>query len=72
MTVKLSILKTHMADGQWVHAGSVLDIASVRAGELVRNGLAVPASEAPEPDASEAPAPPNKKKPHPDNKAAGG
>lgn len=72
MTVKLSILKTHMADGQWVHAGSVLDIASVRAGELVRNGLAEPASEAPEPDAKEAPAPSDKKRPDPDNKAAGG
>ena len=72
MTVKLSILKTHMTDGQWAHAGSVLDIASVRAGELVRNGLAEPASEAPEPDAKEAPAPSNKKKPGPDNKAAGG
>ena len=72
MTVKLSILKTHMASGQWVHAGSVLDVDAARAGELVRNGLAVPASEAPEPGAKEAPAPSNKKKPDPDNKAAGG
>ena len=68
-TVKLNILKTHIADGQWVHAGDTAQANEARAHELVRNGLAEPASKAPEPDAKEAPAPSNKKKPDPDNKA---
>lgn len=65
MTVKLSILKTHMAAGQWVHAGEVLDIAAVRASELVRNGLAEPV-----PEAKAAPEPANKKRQTPENKSA--
>lgn len=69
-TVKLNILKTHIADGQWVHAGDTAQANEARAHELVRNGLAELAGDAPEPEAKAAPAQPNKKKPDPENKAA--
>lgn len=69
-TLNLTILKTHLAAGQWVHAGDSVEVEESRANELVRNGLAALAGDAPEPEAKAAPAPSNKKKPEPENKAA--
>lgn len=38
--MKIDILKTHQASGEWVHAGIVIDVDEDRAKELIRNGLA--------------------------------
>lgn len=77
-TLRLNILKTHLASGQWVHAGTQADVEESRANELVRLGLAEPAdakaegTPAPRPTASRAARVPlNKKMPDPDNKSAG-
>lgn len=76
-TLKLTILKTHMAAGQWAHAGDTADVEESRANELVRTGLARRTGSTPA--ASRAPVAPelkaarplsNKKMPNPDNKAA--
>lgn len=75
-TIQLHILKTHMSNGQWVHAGTQVDAEESRANELVRSGLAKMAADVPAPDATPAPTeraarpPANKQAPAPQNQSA--
>jgi hypothetical protein len=40
--MKITILKTHIANGAWAHAGAPADVSETRATELIRSGLAKP------------------------------
>ena len=63
--MKITILKTHQSNGEWVHPGTTTEVDETRAKELIRNGLAV---EAVTVEVKQAPAPSNKAAPTPKNK----
>lgn len=75
--MKISILKTHLAGGEWVHAGTTADVDESRAKELIRNGLAAEVADEKKPalpasGTRAARTPSNKKAVDPDNKAESG
>ena len=75
-TIQLHILKTHLSNGQWMHAGTQVAAEESRANELVRSGLAKIAVDVPTPDAAPAPTqraarpPANKQAPAAQNQSA--
>ena len=75
-TIQLHILKTHLSNGQWAHAGTQVAAEESHANELVRSGLAKIAVDVPAPDAAPAPTqraarpPANKQAPAAQNQSA--